>query len=177
MYQPRHRSSRISASASASGWGAPTETPQNREWAQTVKGEKRGEQQYAEQSGGGSVCTAVTYLPRTTFALCPPPSPPACAPPLLAKPRRPVTPVCRCVALAPVCRCVHRPTTKTSGGGGIFRQDSVLEGVLVCHPAEGQHVPVVTVCMKRCFVCSRASCKIAHGSGLTDHREALAGSI
>ena len=29
---------------------------------------------------------------------------------------------------------------KTWGGGGIFRQDSVLEGVLVYHPAEGQHV-------------------------------------
>ena len=37
-YQPRHRSSRHrrSVSASASGWGAPTETP--RERAQTVKG-------------------------------------------------------------------------------------------------------------------------------------------
>ena len=26
------------------------------------------------------------------------------------------------------------------GGRGIFRQDWRLEGVLVCHPAEGQHV-------------------------------------
>ena len=145
---PTH-SSRIlcSASASASGWGAqqhlkqragtdgegrstldeklrppvhhrcqafepPHRNTSNHEWAQTVKGGKGERSSHSAPPVSARLCTTVV--------------------------RRSVG--VQQTAAAPVCRCAHKRTTEIWGGGVIFRRDSILEGVLVCRPAEGQHV-------------------------------------
>ena len=158
-----------SASASASGWGAqqhlkqragtdgegrstldeklrppvhhrcqafepPHRNTSKHEWAQTVKGGK-GERSSTQNRAGEGRSTLQSH---TLPVLCPHSAPPVSARLCTTVVRRSVG--VQQTAAAPVCRCAHKRTTEIWGGGVIFRRDSILEGVLVCRPAEGQHV-------------------------------------